>query len=378
MPVLSFRLLSRLNFYDMRKFLKCLLFLLIIAGLGCAWLYHEYQKFLHTPLHLGAEERILEIPNGSSASAIADLLEKNGIIEHRWMMRYVFVKSGHEKQLQPGTVVLTPDMTPEVLPDVIGRIGKYARKTVNVLPGMNIYEIAQRLQKLRIADQKTFIRLATDPARAAEAGIPASSFEGYLAGGAYTFEAGVTPEQILDEMHSRWRNTWRKIVDEHRGAYDAALKRKYTDHTLITLASMVEKEAVVDRERPVIARVFFNRLRKKMKLQSDPTCVYPPKVVGEKPTPERCHDASNLYSTYVVPALPPGPITTPSAASMRAVLAPYNGPDDTLILYFVARQDGSWTHYFSKTYAEHQTAVSYFLKGNKSKSPKGTMQPNGK
>lgn len=359
----------------MKKFFKCALFLIILSFLGCAWIYHEYQSFINAPIHLGADERIIEIPSGSSAGSISKLLKKHGIIEHEYMMRYVFSKSGLENVLQPGAVVLTPDLTPADLPKVIARVGKYARKTAQILPGMNLYEIGERLQKLRIADSKTFIQMARDPARAVDAGIPANSFEGYIAPGAYTFEAGVTPEEILSEMHARWADNWKRLVDENKGAYESALRRHFTDHDLMTLASIVEKEAVVDKERPVIAQIFYNRMRKKMKLQSDPTCIYPPKVVGEKPTPERCRDPQNSYSTYVISALPPGPITTPSPASMRAVLKPYDGPDATLLLYFVARQDGSWRHYFSKTYAEHQVAVDYFLKGKKNKEPKGTVQP---
>lgn len=359
----------------MKKFFKCAFILIFLAAIGCAWLYHVYQNFLHEPITLQADERIIEIPAGSSASAVADLLEKNGIIHHRWMMRYVFIQSGLQNKLQPGTVVLTPDMTPADLPDVIARIGKYARNSVQILAGMNVYEIAERLQKLRIADGKTFIAMATDPARATESGIPANSFEGYIAAGAYTFEAGTTPDQILAQMHLRWSENWKTIVKENKGAYDAALRRNLTDHDLITLASIVEKEAVLDKERPVIAQIFYNRMRKRMKLQSDPTCVYPPIKTGEKPTPQRCKDPQNRYSTYVIDALPPGPITTPSVASMRAILKPYSGPDATQLFYFVAKQDGTWSHYFSKTYAEHQIAVDYFLKGKKNKAPKGTVQP---
>ncbi len=358
-----------------KRFAKLLFVLMICLAVAAGLVYREYQSFLHAPLQLGADERIVEIPAGSSASSIARLLTKSEIIEHEWMMRYVFRQSGLENKLQPGIVVLTPELTPADLPDVIARVGKYARKSVQILPGMNVFEIGDRLQTLRIADSKTFVSMALDPARAAEAGIPANSFEGYLAAGAYTFEAGVTPDKIIDAMHERWREQWRKLVDEHRGAYEAALGRNLSDHALMTLASMVEKEAVVDKERPVIAKIFFNRLRKKMKLQSDPTCVYPPKKHGEKPSPERCRDPENAYSTYVQPSLPPGPIAVPSFSSMRAVLAPYAGPDAGQMLYFVARQDGSWTHYFSRTYAEHQIAVDYFLKGKKNKLPRGTAQP---
>lgn len=359
----------------MLRWLKWTCALLFIAGLAAAWIVYDYREFVHAPLNLGAPERVIQVAPGSSARAVAKSLVKDGIIDSEWMMLYLFRKSGLADKLQPGPVVLTPEMTPSDLPTVLARVGKYERRSVQILPGMNVYEIAERLQTQRLADKKQFLNMVLDPVRSAQAGIPGKSFEGYLASGAYTFEPGTSAEDIVQAMHHRWMENWRKIVAENRGAYEAAIRRKMSDHNLVTLASMVEKEAVVDKERPVIARVFWNRLRKKMKLQSDPTCVYPPKIIGEKPHPSRCKDPENTYSTYVIEALPPGPIAVPSSASLKAVLKPYEGPDATSLLYFVARQDGSWTHYFSKTYKEHQNAVNYFLKGQKNNKPKGTVQP---
>lgn len=359
----------------MRRFLQWTFLLIIILGLLWAWMTYEYKKFIQTPLTLGAQERVFQVTPGSSARSIANSLAKDGIISHEWMMFYVFRESGLADKLQPGPVVLTPEITPADLPSVLARVGKYERKSVQILAGMNIYEIAERLQSQRIADKHKFLQMALDPIRTAQAGIPAKSFEGYLAAGAYTFEPGTSTEDVLKQMHERWLGIWKKITAEQRGAYEAAIARNMSDHALVTLASIVEKEAAVDKERPVIARVFWNRIRKKMRLQSDPTCIYPPKHPGEKPSPERCKDPTNTYSTYVIQALPPGPIATPSAASIKAVITPYQGPDDTLLLYFVAKQDGSWTHYFSKSYKEHQNAVNYFLKGQKTHPPKGTSQP---
>ena len=359
----------------MARWIKLIFVLLILAGHAGAWLVYDYHKFVHTPLQLGASERVIQVAPGSSARSIARSLAKDGIISREWMMFYVFRESGLADKLQPGPVVLTPDMTPADLPTVLARVGKYERRSVQILAGMNVYEIAERLQTQRLADKKQFLTIVLDPVQAAQAGIPGKSFEGYLASGAYTFEPGTSAEDIVKAMHERWLTTWRKLVSENRGAYEGAIQRNMSDHSLVTLASMVEKEAVVDKERPVIARVFWNRLRKKMKLQSDPTCIYPPQKLGEKPRPERCKDPGNRYSTYVIEGLPPGPIAVPSTASLKAVLKPYDGPEATLLLYFVARQDGSWTHYFSKTYREHQTAVNYFLKGQKKTLPKGTTQP---
>ena len=359
--------------YRMTRLLKWILALALLLGLGTAWIYADYRHFVGTPLALASEERIIQVPDGATASAVVDLLYDAHIIDSKWKMMLVLRTSGFAHKIQPGTVILTPDMTPADLPQLLAKVGKYARLSVQILNGMNLYEIAARLKSQRIADEVVFIELATNPAVAAESGIPAKSFEGYLAAGAYTFEPGVSTRDVLGEMHERWRKQWQKVIDENRGAYEQ--RRRYlSDHALVTLASIVEKEAILDRERPIIARVFYNRLQKMMKLQSDPTCVYPPLYKGEKPTPARCKDAQNPYSTYMIPALPPGPIAIPSVASLLAVIRPYTGPDGGQILYFVARNDGSRAHYFSKTYAEHQVAVDYFLKGKK-KKPQGTVQP---
>ena len=357
----------------MTRLLKWIFVLLVLVGFGAAWIYADYRNFVETPLALSGDERIIQVPEGITAGGIVDLLYDAHIIDSKWKMRLVLRSSGFSHRLQPGTVILTPDMTPADLPQLLAKVGKYARLSVQILNGMNLYDIAARLQSQRVADEKRFIELATNPAVAAESGIPAGSFEGYLAAGAYTFEPGVSVQDVIAAMHERWRNQWQKLVEENRGAYELR-RRRFSDHMLVTLASIVEKEAMLDRERPIIARVFYNRLSKKMKLQSDPTCIYPPAFKGEKPTPTRCRDEQSRYSTYVIAALPPGPIATPSPASLLAVIKPYSGPDDAQILYFVARNDGSRAHYFSKTYAEHQVAVDYFLKGKK-KKPQGTVQP---
>ena len=355
----------------------CVVFvLLILACSGCIWLHSKYQLFLRTPINAGGSERIIQVPPGSSAKSIVKQLARENIISNEWMMQYVFHQSGLEDKLQTGTVILTPDMKPSDLPNVFAKVGKYARKSVQILAGMNLYEIAERLQSQQIADKKQFLSLALDPAFSAESGIPAKSFEGYILPGAYTFDAGTKTEDILAEMHERWVSQYQKIMAENRGAYEQSLSRLGNDHHLVTLASIVEKEAMLDVEKPIIARVFYNRIRRQMMLQSDPTCVYPPQKLGEKPSPARCKDKDNAYSTYVHQGLPPGPITMPSASSLKAVMMPYDGAESTEILYFVARQDGTKRHYFSKTYAEHQVAVDYFLKGNKAKKPSGTVVVN--
>lgn len=355
-------------------------FIVIVFGLaclmGCAVVYKRYQTFLSTPLNLGAPERVIQIPSGAHAGAVVDILKRADMIEHDWMMLHVLRQSGLSSKIQTGNVVLHSGITPLELPEALAKVGKFAPTSVQLLYGMTLYDIASRLQSARLADAQLFLKTASDPMHVSELGVPADSLEGYLAAGAYTFEAGTTTDDIIAQMHARWRQTWKSLTDANRGAYERLRARGWNDHALVTLASIVEKEAVLDEERPMIARVFYNRLRKKMKLQSDPTCVYPPKIQNEKPTPERCKDPSNAYSTYVIAGLPPGPIAAPSAESLRAVLKPYDGPDAQALLYFAAKSDGSRRHYFSKTYAEHQQAVDYYLKKTRKTAPRGTIQPH--
>ncbi len=363
------------NTFSKSKLILSITFALLVVGcISFLYAKSQYETFLKTPLMLGGQERLIQIPRGSSARTIVGILDEAGVISSYAFMYWTLRNSPLNDKLQPGNVVLTPDMTPANLPEVLAHVGKYAQKTIRVRAGMSLYELAEILQANRMVDAKAFLDKATDPFTAAEYSVPAQSFEGYIAPGVYTFDVDTPPEKMLAEMHERWQKYWMNLVADNRGAYEFWLKKGFSDHKLLTLASMVEKEAVVDRERPVIARVFFNRLTKKMKLQSDPTCIYPPLTIGEKPSPARCKDTDNAYSTYVINGLPPGPITTPSEASMKAVFQPYKGPDAVAMLYFVARNDGSWTHYFSKTYHEHQIAVDHFLKGKKS-LPSGTTQP---
>lgn len=348
--------------------------LLLIALTLVLWLHYSYTRFLSQTLSISQEQGIV-IEAGSSAAKVADILVTEGIIDERYFMRYAFYRSGLSRRFMPGTFIIKPGMTAADLAEFFAGIGKYALKTLQVQAGMNLYELADRIEKSGLLDSKTFLDAAFDSELLQKHAIGAKGFEGYLSAGVYRFGQGAQGSDLIDAMHQRWQERWNVIKNDHRPAYEAYIKAAWTDHQIVTLASIVEKEAVVSKEKPVIARVFLNRLGLKMALQSDPTCVYPPKVLGEKPSPSRCKDKNSLYSTYVIAGLPPGPITMPSEASLRAVLMPYAGPDADALLFFVARQDGTWTHYFSKTYAEHKQAVDYYLKNNKRKKPSTTVQP---
>lgn len=361
----------------MKRVLRILALFLLLAALAAAALWWDFRRYLGAPLPIDDPKgRQVIVEQGSSAGDVVDMLQAEGIVDHPLYFRAHLWHSGQAARLQPGVYAVPQGTTAEELAELLTRGGLSTEVVLKVYPGANLYELAQRLHEQGIADAQAFLRRATDPQYAAELGVPARTLEGYLLAGTYVFERGVSVDQIIAELHARFRDTWRELRKTHAARFEQLRERyRMGDHELLTLASIVEREAVVDRELPIIARVFFNRLDKSMRLQSDPTCVYPPRVAGERPSPQRCHDPQNPYSTYVIQGLPPGPIGAPAPASMAAVLEPYRGERASELLYFVARNDGSWTHYFSSTYAEHQHGVEYFLRKTRKDPPRGTRQP---
>ncbi|CAN0576160.1 unnamed protein product [Laminaria digitata] len=136
----------------------------------------------------------------------------------------------------------------------------------------------------------------------------------------------------------------------------------FTAHDVVILASIVERETNHDPERDLVARVFLNRLERDMRLQTDPTCVYGEETYDKIPSPTYCKNPLNRYSTYIIDGLPPGPISNPGLASLKASLIPANSDDARRYLFFVAKRDGSGAHHFTRTFAEHREAIKKYLK----------------
>ena len=260
--------------------------------------------------------------------------------------------SGADRELKSGEFELTASMTPiEMLQKI--RAGDVMTVPVTLPDGLTLEEIADRVAAQRIAEREELLRLALDPDFARELGYPASSLEGYLFPETYRFARNTPAATVLRELTRQFDAVW---TDADRTRLHAS---GFSLHELVTLASIVEKETGTPAERPRIAAVFLNRLKRGMRLQSDPTVIYG--ILRE-----RGHFDGNLrrrdlehdtpYNTYSRSGLPPGPIASTSLASIRAVLE----PEPVAYLYFVSQNDG--THYFSKTLREHNNAVNRFQK----------------
>ncbi|TAL25692.1 MAG: endolytic transglycosylase MltG, partial [Nitrospirae bacterium] len=198
-----------------------------------------------------------------------------------------------------------------------------------------------------IADKETFIKFSRDEDFLQTYNINAPSLEGYLFPDTYKLPKGIEPENALGMMVNGMRE---KYTDKLR---QRAKELGFTENQVLTLASIIEKEAIINSERPLISAVYHNRLKKRMLLQADPTAIYGIKSSKEKITMSDLK-RKTPYNTYVIAGLPPGPIASPGLKSIEAALYPADAP----YLYFVSNNDG--THQFSVTPEEHLSAVKAY------------------
>jgi UPF0755 protein len=329
---------------------------LIVAGV----IWAHYQRWASSPIPGLIEERVVVIPAGTGFGGVMERLEESHLVTRPWYFRWLARQRGVDRRVQPGTYRVPEGTTPQGLLVMLGGGGADDQVRLVVPEGFNIFQLGDRLEALGLANRERFLaRVRSEELRTRYGLAAGDSLEGYLFPDTYLFKQGTPLDVIIDRMVQRHREIWAALLEEVGPGQVQALQAAWglEERELITLASIVEKEAIADSERPIIARVFYNRLTKGMKLQTDPTCVYSEARYLEKPHPRSCKDATNRYSTYVIAGLPPGPIANPGRSSLRAVLSPSGRPIHKNLLYFVARPDGSGRHTFSATYEEHLKAT---------------------
>lgn len=294
----------------------------------------------------GDPPRVVFIPRGAGARQIAGALAEAGLIRSRWAFLAMTAVRGDLRRLKPGEYQFT---LPATLGEVQAKVadGRTVIHAVSVPEGFTVQEVAARLAAEGLADANRVQTLARDAAFVGRLGVDAPSLEGYLFPDTYRLSRGMTEDEILGRMVARFREVF-GAAEEQR-AQAMGMQR----HAIVTLASLIEKEVRVDRERPLVSAVFHNRLRRNMPLQADPSILYAyPEKRGRLTSADLRQP--DPYNTYTNPGLPPGPIANPGRASIQAALE----PAEVSFLYFVAKQDG--THAFSRTLAEHARAVQQF------------------
>jgi len=287
-----------------------------------------------------------EVEPGDSLGHVADALEAKGLIRNAKVTRWLAKAEDLSSQIKVGEYELSATQsTREILETLVkGRVRTHA---VVIPEGQRASEIADRLAAAGLADREEFLEVVFDAAVAGRLGVEGSSLEGYLFPDTYLFARGLTPEQIAAAMVEEFLRVYHDLRPATNG-------RSLSMREVVTLASIVEKETGAADERPLIAAVFLNRLRRGMRLETDPTVIYGIENFDGNLRRIHLQDDSNPYNTYQIRGIPPGPIASPGRDALQAVLQ----PADSAYLYFVSRNDG--THIFSKTYAEHKAAVDRF------------------
>jgi UPF0755 protein len=334
-----------------RAALLLALFFLIMIPLGRCYL------FLRTPAGDGKRVELVELGRGSSLRAIAGTLQARGMVSSaRLFALYARLKGG-DSRLKAGVYQLSDGMRPgEILAKMVS--GDVYQRLFAVPEGYSVYQVAEMLEKRAIFKKDSFLQACQDRTLLAQLGVSAASCEGYLLPGSYNILPGRTERDVVREMVGRQRELLAASFNLRAG------KAGLSTSALLTLASMVEKEAVLPAEKPLIAAVFANRLKKGMRLQSDPTALYGVRAFAGKVTRDDILRPSP-YNTYLIAGLPPGPIGNPGSAAIEAVLNHPSVP----YLYFVARGDGS--HQFSSDLVAHNAAVQKFLRSPSAAPPGG-------
>jgi UPF0755 protein len=315
---------------------RLLILALLVGGFLLYRLIAPYQGF--------SGEVFVEIPRGSTANAIAQLLADNGVVRSRYdFLAARLAERG--RKLQAGEYRFDHAASPVEVCERVARGDIFAIDLV-VPEGKNIYDIAAIAEHLGIFSAEEFLKTARDPAMIRDLDPRAPSLEGYLFPNTYKVGRKTTPERLCRLMTGKFREVWK------------ALKSEADVHRTVTLASLVEKEGKVAEERPRIAAVYANRLRIGMKLDCDPTTIYAALLAGKYTgvIHRSDLDRDDPYNTYKSPGLPPGPIANPGRASLEAALR----PAESEALYFVLRPDGSGAHHFSATIAEHTDAAAKY------------------
>jgi len=333
------------------KMIKRLLLVAAILILSLSgWFAFEYLKIPKRP-----KGKILhEIKKGEGANSLAEHLKEEGIIQNKTAFLYGHFFFFSKKTIKAGEYVFNLPLSVQKILQIITE-GKILLHAVTIPEGLTRVEIAGHLESLGFIAHEDFLNASENTEAVSFIDPDACNLEGYLFPETYFFPKGVTAEKIASSMTAQFKLTfteeWTKRTEEIG----------FTVREIIILASLIEKETSLPDERPLVSAVFHNRLKKRMKLDCDPTIIYALKQDGQ--FKDRLHtkdmQLDSPYNTYLYGGLPPGPIANPGKESIAAALY----PADKDFLFFVAKNDGS--HHFSRSFREHQNAVNTFQRNKR-------------
>lgn len=338
----------------LRKVLKGLGILVLILILGAAaggWYVYSGMQ----PVDSAEQDVRITIEPGIGTSAIADLLEENGLIKNSFFFVSYLKWKSEGSRFQAGIYDLKPGVTyDEIIAKLnSGDVVKAEMIRFTIPEGYTVMQMADKLAEQGIADKEIFLELVQqgDGLTSSLSGdLPSGDalkyrLEGYLFPETYELKKGSTEADIINRMLEETTKRLNGIAD-----FDAKLsKTGLSLNELMTIASLIEREVVADAERRLVAGVIYNRLEKDMKLEIDATVQYLLDKPKERLLNSDLRSVDSPYNTYLYAGLPPGPIAAPSLKSVEAALE----PEASEYLFYVTKKDGSGEHLFAKTYKEH-------------------------
>ncbi len=330
------------------------LFIILII-LSAFWV-HFWWFCLHPVSRSGRNGEVVYIRSGLSSGKIAGFLKGKGLIKNKFYFLLIAKIFDVDKGLKSGEYLFNKNMSTL---NILHRLknGMVLTHPVVIPEGYNIYQVARVLEQKGILSSFSLLKVCNDKELCRRLNIEADSVEGYLFPDTYFLAKDMNPEQIIMLMVNRFY----EVLPED--AETLAKARNMSLHEIVILASLIEKETSDRKEMPLIAAVFYNRLRKGMPLQCDPSVLY---AIGEvsKRLTKKDLQIDSPYNTYLNRGLPPGPIANPGLKAVKAAL----NPSELDYLYFVSQNNG--THYFSKSLPEHNYAVlKYQIRGEKPPIP---------
>jgi UPF0755 protein len=286
---------------------------------------------------------VINVRQGQSFKTTAELLYQKRIIKNPFKLVIIARVKGYDRRLKAGEYLLSAAMTPRQILKTMVK-GEVELHKLTIPEGYNAHQIAELVSQAGFGTRDEFSNAASDAALARKLGLETELFEGYLFPDTYFFPKDVTVEKIISIMVQRFWSIFKPEWKERAKSYD------FSVHQVVTLASIIEKETGAPFERPLISSVFHNRLRKKMRLESDPTVIYGIKNFDGNLTRKHLKTRTP-YNTYKIKGLPAGPIANPGRASLEAALF----PEKSAYIYFVSKKDT--THQFSTNLKDHNRAV---------------------
>ena len=298
---------------------------------------------------LGGERwTIIQIPKGASASRISRMLDERRVIRSAFGFDLLARITGKSANLKPGAYRLSPSMKPGEIMDKIVN-GEICAKWVTIPEGFTVRQIAERLAAQGLVNEERFLNIASQGRYVTTSFHHGDNLEGYLFPDTYLMSLGVSEETIIRQMLD--------CFDKKAAGYVASTQTTIPLYKVVILASLIEREARVPKDRPLVSAVLRNRLNRGMRLEVDATVLY---ALGRHKSRVLYSDleVDSPYNTYCNAGLPPGPIANPGLDCIKAAL----NPAKVDYLYYVAKPDGS--HIFSRTLAEHQHAIQIVRRGS--------------